>query len=215
MRSVRRRRSERSHDATMCSRRCHCSGGPFAARQADLGGEQHLVAPSARRERVADDLLALAVDVGGVDEGDPGVDRAVEHDRRFLRRRRITEVHRAEHQRGDADARGAERPEVHRLRPCACERPRSVTASRRPRRRSVPRCHISAMYPSMRWASSRVAAFGESAGSARAGGARRPGRCSRCRPASAAGERQQLVVRHDVVHEAEARTPRRRSRSCR
>ncbi len=55
-------------------------------RQAELGGEEHLVAPSAHGERIADDLLALAVDVSGVDQGDAGVDRAVEHDRRFLRR---------------------------------------------------------------------------------------------------------------------------------
>jgi hypothetical protein len=45
----------------------------------DLGGQDHVVAAPAG-QRLADDLLGLAarVDVGGVDEVDAGVERAVD-----------------------------------------------------------------------------------------------------------------------------------------
>ena len=49
-----------------------------AHRRVDLGGQHHVVAPAG--QRLADDLLGLAgrVDVGGVDEVDPRVERAVD-----------------------------------------------------------------------------------------------------------------------------------------
>ena len=40
-----------------------------------------------------------------------------------------------------------------------CERPRAVTSARRSATWLVPGSQVSAMYPSMRWASSRVAAL--------------------------------------------------------
>ena len=53
--------------------------GVLAHRHVDLGREDDVVAPAAG-ERLADDLLRLAarVDVSGVDEVDPGVERAVD-----------------------------------------------------------------------------------------------------------------------------------------
>ena len=52
--------------------------GVLAHRHEELGGEHDVVA--AALERLADDLFGLAgrVDVGGVDEVDPGVQRAVD-----------------------------------------------------------------------------------------------------------------------------------------
>ncbi len=52
--------------------------GAVAGGQAGLGGDQHLVA--AALDRPAEDLLggAVGVDVGGVEEGDAGVDGDVE-----------------------------------------------------------------------------------------------------------------------------------------
>jgi hypothetical protein len=51
-------------------------GVVVAHRAVELGGEDEVVA-AATVERLADDFLALAarVDVGGVDEVDPGVER--------------------------------------------------------------------------------------------------------------------------------------------
>src|SRR6202008_631108 len=52
--------------------------GVIAHRAVHLGRQDDAVAPTAR-QRLADDLLRLAprVHVGGVDEADPGVERAV------------------------------------------------------------------------------------------------------------------------------------------
>jgi hypothetical protein len=52
--------------------------GVVAHRHEELGGEHDVVAASL--ERLADDLLRLAgrVDIGGVDEVDAGVERAVD-----------------------------------------------------------------------------------------------------------------------------------------
>ena len=56
--------------------------GAFAVvvdRRAELGGDHRLVASGA--EGTAEELLALgtAVDVGGVEEVDPGVERGADH----------------------------------------------------------------------------------------------------------------------------------------
>ena len=53
--------------------------GVLTHRAVDLGGEHDVVA--AALQRLADDLLRLAarVDVGGVDEVDPRIERAVDH----------------------------------------------------------------------------------------------------------------------------------------
>ena len=82
--------------------------GPVAHRAVELGGDDHLLAPAATlRKPSADDLLgeslALlpAVDVGGVEEVETGVECRV-HDR--VRRRLVglrTEVHGAEAEAAD------------------------------------------------------------------------------------------------------------------
>jgi len=75
--------------------------GVIAHRVVELGGEDHVVAPPFR-QCLADDLLGLAlpVDVGGVDEVDPGVERRVDDADRFLV---IRVPPRAEHHRAEAE----------------------------------------------------------------------------------------------------------------
>jgi hypothetical protein len=93
--------------------------GVVAHRAVHLGREHDVVA--APGERLADDLLRLAarVDVGGVDEVDPGVEGAVD-DLDALVVVRVApapEHHRAEAQRGHLDAGAGERAAVHRPEP--------------------------------------------------------------------------------------------------
>ena len=90
-----------------------------AHRAVDLRGEHDVVAPAAG-QRLADDLLGLAarVDVGGVDEVDAGVERAVDDADRLV----VVGVapgaehHRAEAERADLHAGAAERAVLHARR---------------------------------------------------------------------------------------------------
>ena len=81
--------------------------GVVAHRAVDLGREDHVVAAAAG-ERLADDLLGLAarVDVGGVDEVDPRVERAVDDRDRLVVVGLApgAEHHGAEAERADLDA---------------------------------------------------------------------------------------------------------------
>ena len=72
------RRSEFSTSVMIQRREPPRLVGVLAHRHAELGGQHDVVA--AALERLADDLLRLAgrVDVGGVDEVDAGVQRAVD-----------------------------------------------------------------------------------------------------------------------------------------
>ena len=87
-----------------------------ADRPVDLGGEDHVVALAAGK-RLADDLLGLtsAENVGGVDEVDPGVERAMDDPDApvVVGVAPGAEHHRAEAQRADLDSRTAERTQVH------------------------------------------------------------------------------------------------------
>jgi hypothetical protein len=71
--SVRRRRRLASQPVMMWCRDSPASLGPSPHRHPHLGGQQYPV--PAAVEHLADDLLgqAAGVDVGGVDEVDPGV----------------------------------------------------------------------------------------------------------------------------------------------
>ena len=77
----------------------------------ELGGQHDVVAPAA--QRLADDLLVLAgaVHVGGVDEVDAGVERAVDDPRALVAVAVAphAEHHRAEPEAADPDAGRAER----------------------------------------------------------------------------------------------------------
>ena len=75
--------------------------GVLAHRVVELRGEDDVVAPAAG-ERLADDLLGLAlpVDVGGVDEVDPGVQRRVDDPDRLVV---VGVAPRAEHHRAEAE----------------------------------------------------------------------------------------------------------------
>jgi hypothetical protein len=81
----------------------------------ELGGQDDVVAAAV--EGLADDLLRLAgrVDVGGVDEVDPGVERAVDDADRVV----VVGVapgaehHRAEAELRDLDAGASERAVIH------------------------------------------------------------------------------------------------------
>ena len=81
----------------------------------ELGGEHHFVAPPL--ERAADDLLAAAerVLVGGVDEVDPGVERAMHHPvaLALVGVAPLAEHHRAEAELADDDAGATERAVSH------------------------------------------------------------------------------------------------------
>src|SRR4051812_49461113 len=83
-----------------------------------LGGEDDVVPPSAG-QRLADDLLGLAlrVDVGGVDEVDAGVESGVDDPDRVVVVviAPLAEHHRAEAERADLDAGATERAHLHAL----------------------------------------------------------------------------------------------------
>ena len=102
-----------------------------AHRAVHLGGQHHVVAPAL--QRLADDLLGLAarVHVRGVDEVDPGVERAVDDRGRLV----VVafspgpEHHRAQAERADLHAGGSEVPELH------CADTSAAPATPRARRR--------------------------------------------------------------------------------
>ena len=75
--------------------------GVLTHRVVELRGEDHVVAPAAG-ERLADDLLglALAIDVGRVDEVDPGVERRVDDPDRLVV---VGVAPRAEHHRAKTE----------------------------------------------------------------------------------------------------------------
>ena len=70
---------------------------------AELGGQDDLVAP--RSERGAEELLALgaSVDIGGVEEGDPGIERGADDGVGLLARHAHAEVVAAESHRADRE----------------------------------------------------------------------------------------------------------------
>ena len=92
--------------------------GVLAHRVVELGGEDHVVAAAAG-ERLADDLLGLAlpVDIGGVDEVDPGVQRGMDDPNRLvvIRVAPRAEHHRAEAELAHRDASAAEVAMLHSL----------------------------------------------------------------------------------------------------
>ncbi len=100
----------------------------------ELGGEHDVVAPAL--ERPADDLLALAaaVDVGGVDEVDAGIERAVDHAHALVvvAVAHLPEHHRPEALGADLDARSSQLPVSHRGAP----HPSSIAAG------GTYRCHL-------------------------------------------------------------------------
>jgi AcrR family transcriptional regulator len=93
-------------------------------RQADLRGQHDVVAPAVD-QRLADDLLRLArrVEVGGVEEVDPGVQRAVDDPDGVvvIGVAERAEHHRPEAQRGDGDAGASERSVVHGAPSVQCD----------------------------------------------------------------------------------------------
>jgi len=86
----------------------------------ELGGEDHVVAPPPG-QCLADDFLGLAlpVDVGGVDEVDPGVERRVDDPDRLVvvRVAPCAEHHRAEAELADRHAGATQLAMLHRLPP--------------------------------------------------------------------------------------------------
>ena len=94
--------------------------GVLAHRVVELGGEDDVVAAAAG-ERLADDLLGLAlpVDVGGVDEVDPGVERRVDDPDRLVvvRVAPRAEHHRAKTELADRHAGATQLAMLHRLPP--------------------------------------------------------------------------------------------------
>jgi hypothetical protein len=73
----------------------------------DLGGQDHIIAPSPGQRLPDDDLgLALRVDVSGIDEVDPGVQRRVDRrDRLFMvRLAPRAKHHGAQAKRADLDS---------------------------------------------------------------------------------------------------------------
>jgi hypothetical protein len=86
--------------------------GVLAHGAMDLGGEDDVVAPAAG-QRLADDLLGLAlgVDVGGVDEVDPGVQGPVDDPDALVvvGVAPVAEHHRAEAELADRDTGASER----------------------------------------------------------------------------------------------------------
>jgi hypothetical protein len=100
---------------------------PVTHREAELGGEDHLVTRLALLEPVAEHALGqavLTVDVGGVDEVDTSVESPIDHPvcgrlvHAGLVHERLlvglAERHRAQTQRRDADARRSQVPILHR-----------------------------------------------------------------------------------------------------
>ena len=116
MRSVPRRRRLASQPSMTCWRESPASLGPRSHREAHLRRQQHLVAPALKG--LADDLLrgAVGVDVGGVDERDPGLEAQVDLAPCVLDARiadvgevaPAAEGHRPEGERRDPQAAGAE-----------------------------------------------------------------------------------------------------------
>src|SRR5207302_1436383 len=90
----------------------------LAHRSVDLGGEDDLLPLVVPLERLADDLLgrALAVDVGGVDEVDAGVESGVDHADAVVDVAVAPwpEHHRPEAVRTDLDTSAAQRAVLHR-----------------------------------------------------------------------------------------------------
>ena len=111
--SVCRRRRLDSHDPT---RRQTTLQRVVAHRVADLGGQHHLIATTGKRP--AEELLGHpeVVDVGGVEERNPGRQRLIDHlpTRRLVGVAPPTEHHRAEPENADVDATGTELPILHR-----------------------------------------------------------------------------------------------------
>ena len=110
------RRSEFSTSATIQRREFPTLVRVLAHLPVHLGGEEDVVAAAAG-ERLADDLLRLAarVDVGGVDEVDPGVERGVDDPDRLvvIGLAPGPEHHRSETQRADLDTGGGELSRLH------------------------------------------------------------------------------------------------------
>ena len=108
--------------------------GVVSHRHVDLAGEHDAFALTCG-ERLANDLLGFAggVDVGGVDEVDPGIERAVDDADALvvILGAPLAEHHRAEAQLADRDARASQDSVLHC---CSCWFRRS------PRRRSVVVC---------------------------------------------------------------------------
>jgi hypothetical protein len=94
--------------------------GVLTHRVVELGGEDDVVTTAAG-ERLADDLLGLAlpVDVGRVDEVDPGVKRRVDDPDRLVvvRVARRAEHHRAETELADRHAGATQLTMLHRVAP--------------------------------------------------------------------------------------------------
>ena len=119
---------------------------PVAHRPVHLRGEDDLLAPAAAlREPPAEDLLGPAfallppVDVGGVEEVDPRLERAV-HDRERVGFARLrSEVHRAETKSTDLETRSPEMHVVHGRRYYAASRG-GVSASALVSSRDAGRC---------------------------------------------------------------------------
>jgi len=112
--------------------------GVLAHRVVKLRRQHHVVAATAG-ERPANDLLGLAcaIDVGGVDEVDAGVQRRVDDLDRLVvvGVAPRAEHHGAEAEAADLNAGAPERPKFHRGAPGRIEsrRARAATAGRRPR----------------------------------------------------------------------------------
>ena len=97
-------------------------------RCSELGGQDDLVPTGT--QRLAQEGLALgpAVDVGGVEEVDAGIEGGIHHGRRLLTADAHTEVVAA--QADDADLQRADRPRLH----CASPPPQSRPPAGRPGR---------------------------------------------------------------------------------
>src|ERR1043165_6538832 len=81
----------------------------------NFGRQHHLVALTTLRQCSADHALAFAavVAVGSIEEVDPGVERALDHAHRLVRRRWVGEVERSETEWRDAYSCAAKRAIVH------------------------------------------------------------------------------------------------------
>jgi hypothetical protein len=111
-----------AHDPTA---RGAAAVGILAHRSPHLGREHDVIAPAARQCLADDDLgLALRVDVGGVDEVDPRVQRAMNDPDAFVvvLVAPVAEHHRAEAQLADRDAGASQKAMLHGL--LLSERPR-------------------------------------------------------------------------------------------
>jgi len=97
-----------------------CWVGVLAHRVVELGGEDHVIPPAAP-ERLADNLLGLAlpIDIGGVKEVDPGIERSVDDPNRLvvIRVAPGAEHHRPEAELAHRDASASELAALHELAP--------------------------------------------------------------------------------------------------